>query len=107
MGSGSHGWSLAVVILIEWILFGGCVVLDTSLLVSPVLPQLNTEVWQTLPLNTTPVKSQRTISNSEFSCKFPFELGIGLALTLVLQYSVLVQLLRPSCGGGTVLRALK
>lgn len=49
MGSGSHGWSLAVVILREWILFGGCVVLDTSLLVSPVLPHLNTDVWQTLP----------------------------------------------------------
>lgn len=49
VGSGSHGWSLAVVILIEWILFGGCVVLDTSLLVSLVLPHLNTEVWQTLP----------------------------------------------------------
>lgn len=64
---------------------GGYVVLDTSLLVSPVLPQLNTEVWQTLPLNTTPVKSQRTISKSEFSYKFPFEFGIGLALTLVLQ----------------------
>lgn len=85
MGSGSHGWSLAEVILIEWIPFGGYVVLDTSLLVSPVLPQLNTEVWQALPLNTTPVKSQRTISKSEFSYKFPFEFGIGLALTLVLQ----------------------
>lgn len=42
VGRWSHGWSLAVVILIDWILFGGCVVLDNSLLVSPVLSQLNT-----------------------------------------------------------------